>query len=173
MRAPRNQASSAIKLVPASPEVDGTAVLCQRLQSCTYLRIVVPSRTPESGTLPLKHWTEAVVDLITRLAGGATVLPATGHWLDARGRRVTEPVRIVEGYFTRPLASDGALRLATHLAALARQMRQEALAVVVHHRLFLLRPRRREALLDTPTRRTLLRSVALRAADGQTGGRAS
>ena len=156
------------------PEVDAVVVLARALERCSFFRVVVPSRTPSGRWLSLNHWSSRVLRVVLPLVGGATELRATGHWIDARRRRVTEPVRLLDFYVPRPFSREVVVGLAVALEAIAVLMHQEALAVAVEHRLHLLRPSSRQgAPGDTPSRRRFIERLATTVPIARSGGGAA
>lgn len=123
----------------------------------------MPSRTSEGRSLPLDRWKNVVLAMVLPLSGGATEIPAIGHWLDRERHLVTEPVCLIDVYVSRRLSSSKCRHLVSDLLGLARRMRQEALAVVVGERLHLVQPEYpSEVTPDTTSRRSLLRQAAMR-----------
>jgi len=160
--------------VTGRPEVDAVVVLARALEHCSFFRVVVPSRTSNGRRLSVKSWTVRVLRIVMPLVGGATELRATGHWISGRRRRTTEEVRLLDFFVRQPLCRDVAMGLAVALEAIALQMHQEALAVVVEHRLHLMRPAPGQATAaDTPSRRIFIERVATADPNARVGSRAS
>ena len=133
--------------------------LVRQLRHGAFLRIVVPSMTSDRELLILDDWTRTALLTVLPHSGGATELRGVGHWLCDAGLLVSEPVALLDIYLRRALTTDVCRAIVGQLTKLAGRMKQEALAVAVGHRLFLLRPMR--GSVDPPQRQQFLRRTAL------------
>ena len=150
-------------------EQESTTPLARQLERATGFRLVVPSKTSTRRSLPLRHWTDVIIDAVLPLSGGAIEIPGRGHWLNAEGRRVTESVRLLDIYLPHRLTLSDSERLVAQFALWAASMQQEALAVVVNDRLHLVRPATQSIVTrDTESRRQFLRTVISQ--NGHAGG---
>ena len=156
------------------PEVDAVLVLARALERCSFFRIVVPSRMSNGRRLSVNSWVSRILWVALPLVGGATELRATGHWINKQRKLTTEVVRLLDFYVPKPFSRDVAVEFAVSLESIALQMRQEALAIAVEHRLHLLRPSPRQiAATDTPSRRLFIERVAIAVPVTPKSGRAS
>jgi hypothetical protein len=112
--------------------------MVSRLRPRADIRVHVPSRDRFGRVLPLRVLSERVESLLLGLATGTTNLTGEGVWQAETGPIVREPVIIVQSYIN-PRASHRAKRgLVDGLFQLAADAKQEALAVVINGRMFLL-----------------------------------
>jgi hypothetical protein len=99
----------------------------------------IPSKDKDGNDLPGNEdqdvWASTAADLLSRLFGGATVMPpAQGKWLNEEsGQIITEQVVLVHSYARASHATDeGRLReLARFLHRMGRQTNQGEVAVVI------------------------------------------
>ena len=132
------------------------------LHRASFLRVVVPSRVPDGNLLVLDDWVQIALRIVLPHSGGGTELRGVGHWLDFADNLVSEPVAVLDIYLRLALSADASRALVGELVEMAGRMNQEALAVAIGHRLFLLRPPRvANGLVDPPQRQTFLRRTAL------------
>jgi hypothetical protein len=73
------------------------------------LKVFLPSKGPDGSTLP-KRKREASGEKIRRLladfAGGSTVVPGVGTWIDPIGGEIFENVMLIEAYAQQPFPED-------------------------------------------------------------------
>jgi hypothetical protein len=101
--------------------------------------LFIPSKDKDNGPLPRRQdqqlWADAAGDLMTRIFGGATIMPpAKGKWLNEETNTIiTEEVVIVHSYARGGDAVDEEklLELAKFLHRMGKKTRQGEVAVVI------------------------------------------
>lgn len=94
------------------------------------LGVYLAGRDRAGQRLP-DHLLTAIEREFAEIAGGCTVIPARGWWADGNRPPTTEPVRIIEIHFARPLTIQQRNSLQKCLARILSTTNQKALAITV------------------------------------------
>lgn len=114
------------------------SAIMERLKPLSEVRIYVPSRDRHGRALPLQSLLRRVEGLILQMATGTTIFWAQGIWQSDNGNLVRESVLIVEGYLNASISPITRESVVAELIQLAVDAHQEALAIVIDRRLFLI-----------------------------------
>jgi hypothetical protein len=119
--------------------LDARKDLAARLRPGVAVRIFSPSCDAVGRPLQSKRHERVLEQALCRIAGGVTSTPAHGRWINAQGEHIRERVSVLESYITRPLSIREKRDLLSAFEEVLLVARQEALAISVGSRLFLLR----------------------------------
>lgn len=114
------------------------SVVVDHLRPSSEVRIYIPSRDGHGRALPLGSLLRRAEALLLKMATGTTILWAQGIWRSDNGKLFRESVMIVESYLNASIPPGIRDSVVTELCQIAVDAGQEALAIAIDRRLFLL-----------------------------------
>lgn len=109
------------------------------------IRVAVYYPLGDRQDCSLERTRAAVEDYLCEIFGGVTSYPATGVYRTTEGRTLRESVQVLESYATTEMWVEHETAVKCLSAALARQFKQESVAVSVGGVLVLVSPRELES----------------------------
>lgn len=104
--------------------------------SCS-VRVYVPGTVGVDAAADTSAQTDATRRLLADAFGGATTIDALGSWVSPTAGLVDEHVRVVQSHCTSDQLSANIDRVLAHARTLRRDMAQEAIALEINGKLYL------------------------------------
>jgi hypothetical protein len=106
--------------------------------------VFVPSRNRSGRPLAPRKLIDRVNESLMAIAGGTTTFDGSGVWVNGSGHPLKERITVVESYLPGRLSRSVKRTLVNLLSRIAAEANQEALAVAVNGRMFLIAPNNKE-----------------------------
>lgn len=115
-----------------------TSTLADRLGRTNVVSLYIPTTIDVNTQVDTMPYVERTLAFLGKLFGGATTTQARGVWNSADAGLVGEDIHIVRSYATQTDLDSNLQKIMDYVEGLKQELRQEAMAVEINHKLMLI-----------------------------------